>query len=121
MQQEVDSILNTAHSTTEGVAQASGQTGCNGWDPSKVTGVIESLATDDGIQNFVCGADTENTPYWITNIVDTLDNNCIPTRNDCGGVSFGTLPGISTLGGSGNTGSWAGLTRDDLVIRSVIL
>jgi hypothetical protein len=115
----------TRSSTSDNVPQASGSTGCDGWDPTKyilTTGTIaEHLSHDNGVQNFVCGAGTSNAPYWITNIIDTSVSGCNVVRGVCGDVTFNILPGIASLGGSGLEGSWGGLTRDDLVIRSVML
>lgn len=81
------------------------------------------LATDDGIQNFVCGAGTDNAPFWITNVLDNRISGCNEKPFiDCGTVVMGVLPGLNAMDGSGVvTGKWGGLTRDDLVIRLVIL
>ncbi|KAH8903098.1 hypothetical protein BR93DRAFT_941010 [Coniochaeta sp. PMI_546] len=85
------------------------------WDPTK-TGLSATLSHDDGIQNFVCSPSLE--PYWISS-VSTSRGLCVPPMANCLSVDFGTLPGISKLGGSGFESKWDGITRDQLVNNAV--
>lgn len=103
------------------MAQASGSTGCAGWDPGNVADVGKALDDDDGVATFVCSADTDNAPFWIVNLLDERDPAC-ETRDklDCGSLLLGVPPGMGKIDGSGRlTGDWGGLTRDDLVVRYV--
>lgn len=106
----------TASSNSDGVPQSSGSSGCDGWKPTDVD-IASTLSSGDATQSFVCGPGTNLQPYWINTINDGRQTGCNPARGDCGTVSFGKLPGIAKLGGSGLDGDWGGLTRDDLVQR----
>ncbi|KAE9964378.1 hypothetical protein EG328_010498 [Venturia inaequalis] len=97
--------------TNDGVAQSTSSTGCDGWDPGNVKDVASGpLATNDGIQNFACGAGTDNAPYWITNVLDNRIDGCTAKAfNDCGRVVMVVLPGMNSIDGSGVvTGAWGG-------------